>query len=393
MKRRESMHVFTLLVYAFLGVVWYTAVNNGYVARGFDRVAFTALLLLSGVLHGLLGFLVKSAARAVVYLSVQAVLAVSLVVLANGYVLAAAVLFPVAGQMFGLLTGLKARLIGLAAMAAAWAAGLVISGGWPAVRVQLPGAAVAFAIVATYVTLFARQLQERQRAEQLLAQLEDAHRQLRAYDARLEELTIAQERQRMARELHDTLAQGLAGIIMQMDSVDELLERGDAAKARTIMERARHRARTALADARAVIQALRTPLDDLSVIEAIRRQVEVLRTDTGIACALEIGPGDVELEGELGRQVLRIAQEGLANVAKHARATQAIVHLSAGSEQIELAITDDGVGFDPTEAVGQPGHFGLTGLQERVRLAGGELQVESSPGRGTRLHARLPREV
>lgn len=192
----------------------------------------------------------------------------------------------------------------------------------------------------------------------------------------------------MARELHDTLAQGLAGLIMQLEAVDELLGRGDGEMARKITGRAMQRARATLQEARTAIQALRSPLEQGDVMEAIRRLVDNLTADTGILCAFEAGPGDLHIDGPVAETVFRVVQEGLVNIARHSQAGWAWVKLSATAGAISLEVGDDGVGFDP--AALKEGHFGLTGLRERVGLADGTLQVESAPGAGTRLIVTLP---
>jgi NarL family two-component system sensor histidine kinase YdfH len=390
MGRQDPTRAFFWMVYLFLAVLWATTVFNGATGGSLGLAFFTLLTLAHGVLHGLLPYFHAPRRRAAVYVCVQLGLAGTLVVLAHGTMLMPALFFPVAGETLGLFPELKWRLAGLAAAAVSWTASMYAAGGWAVLRMQVPVALISFVFVAVYVTLFTRQMVERERAEKLLAQLEAAHGQLRAYALRVEELTVSHERQRMARELHDTLAQGLAGLIMQLETVDELLDRGDTAKARSIVSRAGQRARTALADARAVIQALRSPSVPGDPLEAIERRVEQFRADTGINCVLEVGPGEIPLEGGLGQQVVRLVQEGLTNIERHAKAGQAAVRLSADEDGFRLTISDDGVGFDPAAAAARPGHFGLMGLQERVRLIGGTLGIESTPGKGTRLLATFP---
>jgi two-component system, NarL family, sensor histidine kinase YdfH len=390
MDRKDPTRIFLWMVYLFLVAIWVAALLSGAAGTGWRLAVFTLLLIAHGVLHGSLPHLIAPPWRVAAYATVQSALAIALAVLSHGFAMALALFFPIAGELLGLFTTLTGRLIGLGGVVAAWAVTVLATGGWSAFRAQGIVAAGSFLFVAVYVILFTKQMQERERAEGLLAQLETVNGQLRAYALRVEELSISLERQRMARELHDTLAQGLAGLIMQLETVDELLGRGEGEKARGIVNRAGQRARTALADARAVIQALRAPQEEGNPLEAIARQVEQFRADTGINCVLEVGPGEIRLEGDVGRQVLRLVQEGLANVARHARAGQAAVRLSVTDGAVRLAISDAGAGFDPAEAAARPGHFGLMGLQERTRLAGGTLTIQSAPGKGTRLEAVFP---
>jgi two-component system, NarL family, sensor histidine kinase YdfH len=239
--------------------------------------------------------------------------------------------------------------------------------------------------------LFVRQANARRRAQALLRELEASNRQLADYASRVQELTLSAERQRMARELHDTLAQGLAGLIMQLEAIDSHLERGSPERAHAVTEQAMTRARTTLAEARSAIQSLRdNGGDNTTVLDAVRREVDQFTQVTGVPCLLEIREGIGEIPGYTAEHALRIVQESLANVARHARAAHAWVRWNCRGDLLELTIQDDGVGFDPSIGFKSDDHFGLLGLNERVQLARGTLTVESASGHGTRLTARLP---
>lgn len=381
--------VFFGVVYGFLALIWGSVALDGGLQRPAALAAFTVLLLAHGFLHSRVDAL-RPPWQPWLYLVAQCSLAGALVVLSRGHGMAAALFYPLAGEVTGLLAGTRARALGLGALVLAWAAGVYLTQSPGAFWVQLPWGLLAFTVAGVYAVVFIRQTELRQEAEGLAAQLDDANRQLHAYTVRVEELTVSHERQRMARELHDTLAQGLAGLIMQLEAVDDLLDRGDAGRARAVASRARERARTALAEARTAIQALRSPLERGDLVEAIRRHLDILSPDHGLTCTLAAGPGDLHLPVGVAEQVYRMVQEGLSNVIRHARARQVAVTLSAAGGQVALEIADDGAGFDPAQAVGRPGHFGLVGLEERVRLAGGTLAIDSWPGQGTRLRVSLP---
>ncbi|HYG60629.1 MAG TPA: sensor histidine kinase [Symbiobacteriaceae bacterium] len=386
-KRFHPEKAFLWLVYLFLAAIWLITVDDPGMRQWQVLVPFTVLLAVHGFLHGAI-FRWGVRDTALVYVAVQALLAGALVILGRGKPMVAALFFPLAGEAFGLFPDARRRIVALAGITALWSVTVWVTGDPASFRVQVPGAVLGLIFVAVYVTMFTRQTAERERAEKLLAQLEDAHRQLGAYAVQVEELTIAQERQRMARELHDTLAQGLAGLIMQLEAVDAVLARGDAAKAREINTRAMERARTTLVEARRTIQDLRSPLEHGDLVEAIFQVAERTEKETGIRCILEAGPGNFPLPEPVAAQVYRVVQEGLANIARHSRASEASVRLSVEGGQVHLEIIDDGAGFDP--AAVPPGHFGLIGLKERMRLMGGTLQIDSEPGHGTRLHATLP---
>jgi NarL family two-component system sensor histidine kinase YdfH len=242
--------------------------------------------------------------------------------------------------------------------------------------------------VSLYVLMYVRQAEARERAQTLLTDLEVANRQLSGYAARVEDLTIAAERQRMARELHDTLSQGLAGLILQLEAVDAHLAGNRTERARAILEQSMQKARETLAEARQAIDDLRRPqATDLG--EAVRLEAEHFRAATGIPCEpdFELPAGLPEAVSEAA---MRAVSESLTNVARHARARAVSLHLAETGEGLEIEIRDDGIGFDPGAV--EAGHYGLLGMRERVRLAGGSLEVQSGPGWGTRINIRFPLE-
>ncbi len=225
------------------------------------------------------------------------------------------------------------------------------------------------------------------------AQLEDAHRQLRAASARIEALTRLAERQRMARELHDTLVQGLAGIMMQLQAANARLTHQRYPEAQEAIHQAMAEVRAALTEARSAITDLRTRPASVSDFQvAIQAVVQRFTAATGLACTVTLD-GIEQLPAALYEPVQRVITEGLSNVARHAQATQVTISGQCKDGRFILAIGDDGRGFDPSEAFTQAGHFGLVGLRERVRLVGGHLEIESALQQGTALRCFLPLEA
>jgi two-component system, NarL family, sensor kinase len=206
------------------------------------------------------------------------------------------------------------------------------------------------------------------------------------------ELGAVEERNRLARELHDTLAQGLAAIALKLETADALLEAGARIdKVRDAVQQALGAARTNLEEARRSVLDLRAaPLEGKTLVEALQ--------ELAVECArkgrLEVQFDHVDASHPLPARVeigiYRITQEALTNVYRHAHAEQASVQLIVMPQQIELTITDDGVGFDPTKI--PDGHYGLIGINERVRLLGGQVMVNSCPGEGTSLEIKIPLE-
>lgn len=201
----------------------------------------------------------------------------------------------------------------------------------------------------------------------------------------------AAERERLSRDLHDTLTQTLTGLVMLSEQADRALAAGDAVAARDRLDRVRSAARDSLQEARALV-ATTQPLGDGGLEAALERTAARLRADTDLQVQCEFSvPGDVALDREQQVMLLRAAQEGLANARKHARAASVQVTLVCIDEEAVLRVDDDGVGpaaeqTGGADAVG----YGLTGLADRFRGAGGSVRFGAGPKRGARLEARLP---
>lgn len=209
--------------------------------------------------------------------------------------------------------------------------------------------------------------------------------------ARRAELGAVEERNRLAREIHDTLAQGLAAIALQLETADALLEaNAEVARTRPAVQNALALTRANLEEARRSVLDLRAqPLEGRTLVEALtaltaerewatRWHTPIQLTVTGAHPPL---PGRVEVG------LYRIAREALTNAARHAQARHIAVQLQFTPQQVHLIITDDGTGFDPVQL--PPGRYGLIGLNERAKLLGGTLTLESSPGQGTRVEVSV----
>jgi NarL family two-component system sensor histidine kinase YdfH len=239
-----------------------------------------------------------------------------------------------------------------------------------------------------FVWMFDRQNRAREEAQRALRELDAAHHQLAEYAAQVEDLTLANERQRMARELHDTLAQGLAGLVLQLEAIDSHLSRGNPAKAQAITQQAMDRARSTLADVRRAIDDLRSAdTPDVDLETAVREEAGRFMAATGIPCELTIALPH-SLPDNVRDTALRVVSEALTNIARHAQARHTAVALRPIDHALDIAVRDDGAGFDPAQI--SAGHYGLIGLRERARLIGGTLNIESAPGQGTTLRAQLP---
>jgi NarL family two-component system sensor histidine kinase YdfH len=223
------------------------------------------------------------------------------------------------------------------------------------------------------MVMYNQQLAERQKAVELAESLESVNAKLAAYNAKIESLTLQNERQRMARELHDTLAQGVAGLVLQLEAVKAHLASDRKERAAEIVEQSIARARSTLAESRAAIDNLRAV--PVNVMDAVREQVEHFKQSTGVACDLDISVTENQLDPEVIDHAMNILSESLTNIARHAQATQVKVKFFIQNQTLELEARDNGKGFDVKQET--KGHYGLVGMHERERLTGGMLAVES----------------
>jgi signal transduction histidine kinase len=201
---------------------------------------------------------------------------------------------------------------------------------------------------------------------------------------------VLEERQRMAREIHDTLAQGLTGIITQLEAVQQARPGPDwERRIGTAARLARH----SLTEARRSVRAVRPEsLENTRLPEAVADVAAQWSADNGVSAEVTATGTVLGLHPEVEVTLLRVAQEALANVAKHASATRAGITLSYMEDVVSLDIRDDGVGFCPKERgpAGSAGGFGLTGMEQRVRRLAGSVAIESEPGHGTAISASVP---
>jgi signal transduction histidine kinase/ligand-binding sensor domain-containing protein len=201
-------------------------------------------------------------------------------------------------------------------------------------------------------------------------------------------LVIA-ERTRLAREIHDTLAQGFFGICSQLDALSVKLDDPDSA--RRELNLARRMARHSLAEARRSVMGLRTAaLDDRSLSDALASSARQWTEGSPIEVRLRLAPTEI-LGAEIEQNVLRIAQEAVTNSIKHAQPRSIGIDLDRQASHLVLRVTDDGCGFDAAQSSSdKEGHFGLLGMRERAQRIGAEFQVLSYPGQGTTVEVTVP---
>ncbi|MGX6601097.1 sensor histidine kinase [Micromonosporaceae bacterium Da 78-11] len=273
-----------------------------------------------------------------------------------------------------------------------------------------PGAWAYFAILLVFnvgisgalIAMTARTNQHSVQREERIDELAEANAKLAAalqenaglhaqLMAQAREAGVLDERQRMAGEIHDVLAQGLTGIVTQLEAADAAAARPD--DWRRHLDNARKLARESLTEARRSVQALRPrTLDTAALPDAIGEVAATWSTLTGVSAQLITTGNPRPLLPEIETTLLRTAQEALANVARHAAAHRVGLTLSYMEDVVTLDVRDDGAGFDPV-APRDPayeGGFGLNAMRERVGRIAGTLEVESEPGGGTAVSACVP---
>ena len=232
-----------------------------------------------------------------------------------------------------------------------------------------------FLLVGYYISVLVRQLKQQNES------LAQANARLVDHAATLEELTISRERNRMARELHDTLAHTLSALSVQLETARAYQDVDRRATA-AILETSLAATRSGLQETRQALKSLRaSPLEDMGLALALRQLAEETAERANLALSLSIPTHVPSLPHAIEQCLYRVAQEATANVAHHANAHTLTVELTFDGD-IVLKIGDDGLGFDPQQAE-TTGHFGLTGMRERAALVGGTLTATSEPGSGT----------
>lgn len=236
---------------------------------------------------------------------------------------------------------------------------------------------ISFIAVGVFVSQLIERLNQQQKS------LQEANLQLRHYASTLESLAVSRERNRLAHELHDTLAHSLTAISVQLETARAYWNK-DRLKARQLLEQSLAATRTGLEETRRALKALRaSPLEELGLLLALRQLAESAAARFGLELELDLRDPPPALSPDVEQTIYRVAQEAIENAVKHAGAKTLSLHLSHNG-QTTLIVADDGIGFEVKSST-SGGHFGLAGMRERAALVGGRLSVESQPGKGTRV--------
>jgi len=219
----------------------------------------------------------------------------------------------------------------------------------------------------------------------LMGGQKEARAALATHAATLEELATSRERNRLARELHDTLAHSLSATAVQLEAVKALWDT-DPEKAKAMLDRSLEGARGGLGEARRAIQALRaSPLEERGLVGALDQLGAAVEARSSISVVVDIDRELGDVVPQIEQALFRITDEALTNVVRHSNASHARVQLERSGPRLLLQVSDDGTGFDSAGEIPN-GHLGLQGMRERADLVGGSLRVESAAGQGTTVH-------
>lgn len=244
---------------------------------------------------------------------------------------------------------------------------------------------VALCILVSVFSSVTRRAEEaRSESQRLLAELQVANRKLQEYSRQVEELAAAEERNRLARELHDSVSQTIFSMTLTAQAARILLDR-DPRQVALQLDHLQSLAQSALAEMRGLIQHLHPhSAVEKGLAAALYRHAAERRAQDGLAVEVYV-TGERRLPARVEQDLFRLVQEALNNVVKHARVDRACVTLVLDRNPISLCVEDHGVGFEAERLHPSPGHLGLASMAERARSLGAVLEIDSAPGAGTRI--------
>ncbi|MBI3162025.1 MAG: sensor histidine kinase [Chloroflexi bacterium] len=236
---------------------------------------------------------------------------------------------------------------------------------------------ISFIAIGLFISLLVARLREQRES------LREANANLAHYASTLEQLTVSRERNRLARELHDTLAHSLTAISVSLETAKAYFDI-DPDKTRSLIDKSLEATRNGVEETRRALKALRSnALEDLGLGPALRQLAESTAARFHLDFEIGLPTPMPSLSPDVEQTIYRVAQEALENIANHSRANKFIIRLESGN-RVTLTIQDNGIGFDMRSRE-VSGHFGLLGMRERAELAGGALKIESQKGKGAKV--------
>lgn len=320
-----------------------------------------------------------------VYFAIQIPLGGVIVYLARGGAFNALILLPLAGHSAMLLSRGWMAAANLGILASYLVGVGVLTSGWENARAGLPAFLAGQVFVVAFTQMAVNEEKARREVERLASQLKVVNQRLREYALQVEELAIAKERNRLAREIHDGVGHYLTTIHMQIQAA-RAVSASDPARAQEVLAHAQNLSQEALADIRRSVAALRSgPDESLPLPERIHKLLQNYEM-SGLSIEMKVSGKPRRLSPQANLTIYRSVQEGLSNISRHAQASSVCILLDyTGAQIVRLSVQDNGQGSERFD-----GGFGLMGLRERVNLLEGEFEVSSAPGQGFCLRVGVP---
>jgi len=231
-------------------------------------------------------------------------------------------------------------------------------------------------------------IESKEKTEKLLQELKEAHEKLKEYTKKVQELTILEERNRLSREMHDSIGHHLVTVSIELEILKKILSEKKPDKAKKIIEVIKNEISKSLDDLRNVVKTLRKPVElELNINESLKNLVNSFTSIKNIKAKLEIDENILDLKEDYKITILRVCEEALTNIEKHSNATEIWIKLKKEEGNLILAVEDNGVGF-PNEI--KEGSFGLIGMKERANIFNGKFLYENREEGGARIVFSLP---
>jgi NarL family two-component system sensor histidine kinase YdfH len=379
---KNELPFFWFLTFVLSGFYLFVIYSNAGLSLSHIFLASVLMILFIAMFWFSLAFDMNNLAAFSFYLFSQITLCVGMVLLLqNNFMILSAFGMSLIGQITGIPFTLARKMITITVLATGMLLGMWLIE--PQIFTDPLPFFVGIIVIIVFQLVFTGVYNQTASAKR---DLEEANEKLELANVKIEQMTRAEERQRIARELHDTLAQGLTGIILQLDAVDHYLGKGDAGKAQELVQRSMRAARETLAESRVVIDDLRLTTRDISFIDRVNQLIKSESTDFTFNTALS---SPLNLQEET--LIEKLISECVLNIYKHARANMANISLYSDEEVIKLAIMDDGIGFDPEQITNKKGHYGFMGMRERIQSVNGHFELNAQSGKGCSIAIIIPR--
>lgn len=262
---------------------------------------------------------------------------------------------------------------------------IIVYGGFKELTQSIPLLIIITIAIQSYSMFYIKQVKLRIQSQKVLKELELAYE-------RVEELTLINERQRMARDLHDTLSQGLAGVIMQLEAVNANIKRNNIVRSQEIVKMSMEHARKTLADSRLVIDDLRIHTNSvINFNKTLENEISVFKSVSNAYITSDIRVVS-NISPRVFKNIIYIIREALNNIAKHAEAKSVYIEIIEVNNQINISVRDDGIGFDVKLLDKMLGHYGILGMTERVKATNGKMVIKSKRKCGTNINIIIPIE-